>query len=59
MTMHEPECVALKRRGARHVAELLAGKDRAQQLAFWRERTAALRANQIKSEETEERFEPA
>ncbi len=45
-TIHEPECVRLKRRGAEHVAKLLAGKSREEQLAYWRERTKDLLAEQ-------------
>jgi hypothetical protein len=46
MTTHEPECVAVKRRGAKHVAQLLAGKSQKEQLAFWRQRTERLRFQQ-------------
>ena len=42
MTVHEPECVALKRRGAIHVAKLLSGKSQHEQLEYWRERTRRL-----------------
>jgi len=38
----EPECVALKRRGAEHVAKLVAGMSLQEQLDFWRKRTAAM-----------------
>ena len=44
MTIREPECVALKRRGAEYVAKLLAGKTQRQQLEFWQQRTQALLA---------------
>ena len=44
MALPEPECVALKRRGAAHVAQLLAGKNRQEQLKFWRQRTERLMA---------------
>ena len=46
MTTHEPECVALKRRGAKYVAQLLAGKTRHEKLEFWTERTKRLRSQQ-------------
>ena len=46
MTTREPECVALKRRGAEHVAQLLLGKSRQEELAFWRKRTERLRSQQ-------------
>ena len=45
MALPEPECVAWKRLGAAHVAKLLAGKDRQEQLKFWRQRTERLMAN--------------
>jgi len=37
--IREPECVALKRRGAEHVAKLIAGMSLQEQLDFWRKRT--------------------
>ena len=43
MTIHESECVALKRRGAKHVRSLLSGASRSQELEFWRKSTAQLR----------------
>jgi len=46
MTIREPECVALKRRGAKYVAQLLLGKTQQEQLAFWRERTERLVSHQ-------------
>ena len=46
MTTHEPECVALKRRGAEHVAQLLSGKSRQEELEFWSKRTEFLRSQQ-------------
>jgi len=46
MMIHEPECVALKRRGAEHVARLLSGKSRQEQLEFWIRRTERLLAGQ-------------
>jgi hypothetical protein len=46
MTIHESECVALKRRGAEYVAQLLSGKTRQEQLEFWRERTERLVSQQ-------------
>ena len=46
MTTREPECVALKRRDAEHVAQLLSGKARREELEFWRKRTERLRSQQ-------------
>ena len=43
MSAHEPECVALKRRGQERVRQLLAGMSREEQLNFWREQTERLR----------------
>ena len=40
--MREPECVALKRRGAEHVASLISGMSVQEQLAYWRKRTEAM-----------------
>ena len=42
MALPEAECVALKRLGAEHVAKLLAGKNRQEQLKLWRQRTELL-----------------
>ena len=39
---HEPECVMLKRRGAEHVAKLLASMSQQKQLEFWQKRTIAM-----------------
>lgn len=47
-TIREPECVILKRRGAEHVAKLVAGLSLQEQLAFWQKRTQAMRARQKK-----------
>jgi len=44
MTTREPECVALKRRGAEHVAKQLAGKSLQEQVDYWQRRTEALLA---------------
>ena len=44
--IHEPECVVLKRRGAEHVAKLLAGMSLQEQLEFWRKRTEAMLSRQ-------------
>lgn len=44
MTTHEPECVALKRRGAEYVAQLLSGKSIQEELEFWSKRTERLRS---------------
>ena len=46
MTTREPECVVLKRRGAEYVAQLLSGKSKQEELAFWAERTERLRSRQ-------------
>ena len=43
MTNREPECVALKRRGAARIYQQLAGKSRAEQLAFWQKRNQRMR----------------
>ncbi len=46
MTNLEPECVALKRRGAARIYQQLAGKSRAEQLAFWQKRNQRMRERQ-------------
>ena len=46
MTTREPECVILKRRGAEHVARLLSGKSKREELEFWDKRTESLRTRQ-------------
>ena len=46
MTTREPECVALKRRGAEYVGQLLAGKSQQEELEFWDKRTESLRSRQ-------------
>ena len=46
MTIREPECVALKRRGAEYVGQLLAGKSKQEELEFWDKRTESLRSRQ-------------
>lgn len=46
MTTREPECVALKRRGAEYVGQLLAGKSKQEELEFWNKRTERLRSRQ-------------
>ena len=53
MVIHEPECVAIKRRGAEHVGRLLAGKTQEEQLAFWQRRTAALPAKRARVKSTD------
>lgn len=55
MTIREPDCVALKRRGAEHVAKLLAGKTQHQQLEFWHQRTQALLSKQAKAQTKSEK----
>ena len=47
----EPECVALKRRGAEHVAQLLSGKSKQEQLEFWMKRTNQLLSNRNQKKE--------
>jgi hypothetical protein len=49
MKVHEPECVALKRRGAEHVAKMVAGMSLQEQLEFWRKRTEAMLVRQESS----------
>ena len=46
MKINEPECVALKRRGAEYVTQLLSGKSRQEELEFWSKRTKRLRSQQ-------------
>ena len=46
MTVHEPRCVQMKRRGAELVAKQLEGKSVQEQLEFWRLRTGALKVKQ-------------
>ena len=36
MKMNEPECVKMKRRGAKIVAKQIAGMSRAEQLEYWK-----------------------
>jgi hypothetical protein len=45
-TTREFECVMIKRRGAEHVARQIAGMSPAEQLAFWKARTDAMRERQ-------------
>ena len=47
--IREPECVELKRRGAEHVAKLIAGMSLQEQLEFWRKRTQAMLGRQRES----------
>ena len=47
--IREPECVVLKRRGAEHVAKLIAGMSSQEQLEFWRKRTQAMLVRQHES----------
>ena len=46
--IREPECVTLKRRGAKHIAKLVAGMSLQEQLEFWRKRTEAMLNRQRK-----------
>ena len=52
MTIHEPECVALKRRGADHVRQLLLGKSRQEEFEFWRKRTEQLQSDNANTSST-------
>jgi len=47
--IREPECVDLKRRGARHIEKLIAGMSLQEQLEFWRKRTESMLERQRKS----------
>jgi len=49
MTTHEPECVVLKRHGSDHVARMLSGKSRDEEIEFWRVRTERLRLSHNKA----------
>jgi hypothetical protein len=51
------DCVEMKRRGAERLRERLSKMTRDEQLAFWRERTAALRQRAEKLRE-QRRDEP-
>ena len=57
--IREPECVVLKRRGAEHVATLIAGMTLQEQLDFWRKRTEAMLARQEVSYEHKTVAKPA
>ena len=46
MKAYEPECVVMKRRGAKYVSQLLSGKSKAEQLDFWLQRTEKLLSKQ-------------
>lgn len=46
MITHESECVALKRKGAKYVEQLLSGKSREEELEFWSKRTKRLQSQQ-------------
>jgi hypothetical protein len=58
MTVREPECVAIKRRGAEHVTKLLAGKTPEEQLDFWQRRTEALLAKQARAKSHSPKVSP-
>lgn len=49
MKIHEPECVTMKRRGAKYVEQLLLGKSRTEELEFWIKRTEKLLSKQKQS----------
>ncbi len=51
MKTDEPECVAMKRRGAEYVATLLSGKSKTEQLEFWLNRTKRLLSKQKKDQQ--------
>ncbi len=44
--IREPKCVVLKRRGAEHLAKLVAGMSLQEQLEFWHHRTESMRSRQ-------------
>ena len=46
--IREPKCVALKRRGAKHVEKLIAGMSLQEQLEFWHKRTEVMLERQRK-----------
>ena len=48
--IREPECVILKRRGAEHVAKLIANMTQQEQLEFWQKRTKAMLVRQKESQ---------
>ena len=48
--IREPECVILKRRGAEHVAKLIAKMTQQEQLEFWQKRTKAMLVRQKESQ---------
>ena len=54
--IREPECVAIKRRGAERIQRLVKGMSREEELEFWRKRTEDMRARpkvrQSQSEQT-------
>jgi hypothetical protein len=50
MKTSEPKCVAMKRRGAEYVAQLLSDKSRDEQLEFWIKRTESLLSKQRQKE---------
>ena len=47
MKNNKEDCVALKHRGATHVAKLLSGKSKQEELAFWTNRTDRLRSSKV------------
>lgn len=59
MSAHEPECVALKRRGQEHVRQLLAGMSREEQLNFWRKQIERLRTWQEDRRSGSTQLDPA
>ena len=46
MKINEPDCVKMKRVGAKYVAQLLSQKSREEQLDFWVKRTELLISKQ-------------
>ena len=49
--IREHECIVLKRRGAEHVAKLIASMSQQEQLVFWQKRTNAMLARQKESKQ--------
>ena len=57
--IHEPECVAIKRRGQEQVRRLVEGMIREEELEFWRKRTEKMRARQKASRSGSEQSDSA
>lgn len=54
MKTNESKCVAMKRRGAEYVAQLLSNKSRDEQLEFWIKRTESLLSKQRQKRKKQE-----